>query len=202
MSSIKESALRLVLKARDTLSRSVKQSAYSLEALRKEAQSLKKKLSALEKQDRLLSSFQKQLVTVRDAGKAYREAQAKVKRLAREYQQADKPTKALLNSLNASKKSVMAASNAYQQQRKKLAGMRIGMDQAGLSNRNLTVQQQRLQTELKQTSAAFKKVDGKAKKANRTLRSNALKNTAKNADKASSSVNRLEALKNAGLKSL
>ena len=191
MPSIKEFALRLVLKARDTLSRPVQKSAASLETLRNQAQSLKQKLSALEKQDRLLSAFRKQVTTVRESGKAYRDAQSKVERLAREYEQADKPAKSLLNSLNASKKAVMAASSAYQQQRKKLGGMRIGLDEAGLSNRNLATQQKRLQKNLKETSAAFQKVDNKAKTTAKTLKRNSLKKVARDADQASGSLRRL-----------
>ena len=191
MSNFRESALQLVLKARDTLSRPVQQSASSLQSLRNEARELKQKLSALEKQDRLLSSFQKQTSVVRDAGKAYREAEAKVGRLAREYQQADKPTKTLQRTLESARKSVIASSQSYQNQRKKLSELRSTLDQAGLSNRNLSAQQRRLQKELRETSTAFKQVDGKAKQASKTLRRNSLNRVARDADRASGSIGRL-----------
>ncbi|KEQ17651.1 coiled-coil domain-containing protein [Endozoicomonas numazuensis] len=104
MSTIKESALRLILKAKATLSKTVLQSASSLESLRKEAKILKQKLPDLQRQDRLLSSFQKQTAVVRDAGKAYREAEARVEKLAREFQQTEKPSRSLQRSLESAQK--------------------------------------------------------------------------------------------------
>ena len=76
MASIKESAIRLVLKAKDSLSGTVKKSAESLQVLKAEANSLKQKLATLEQQQGLLASFEKQKVAVRDAGKAFREAES------------------------------------------------------------------------------------------------------------------------------
>ncbi len=67
--------------------------------------------------DRLLSSFQKQTAAVRDAGRAFREAEEKVERLAREYQQADNPTKTLQRRLESARKTVIAANQSYHSQR-------------------------------------------------------------------------------------
>lgn len=189
--SIRESALRLVLKAKDTLSKTVLQSASSLESLRKEVQALKQKLPDLQKQDRLLSSFQKQTAAVRDAGKAYREAEARVEKLAREFQQTEKPSRALQRSLESARKSVVSASRAYQAQRQKLAGLRSSLEQAGLSNRNLSVQQQRLQKELKETASALQKVDARAKTSARLFKRSGFRQLARDADRASGSMGRL-----------
>ncbi|WOG28757.1 tape measure protein [Endozoicomonas sp. 8E] len=191
MSSIKESALRLVLKAKDSLSKTVYQSATSLESLRKEAQTLKQKLSDLQKQDRLLSSFQKQTAAVRDAGKSYREAEVRVEKLAREFQQTEKPSRSLQRSLESARKSVVSTSRAYQAQRQKLAGLRSSLEQAGLSNKNLSAQQQRLQKELKETASALQKVDAKAKTSSRTFKRSGFRQLARDADRASGSMGRL-----------
>ncbi|WP_422135482.1 tape measure protein [Endozoicomonas sp. ALD040] len=191
MSSIKESALRLVLKTKDTLSKTVLQSATSLESLRKEAQTLKQKLSDLQKQDRLLSSFQKQTAAVLDTGKAYREAEARVEKLAREFQQTEKPSRSLQRSLESARKSMVSASRAYQAQRQKLAGLRSSLEQAGLSNRNLSVQQQRLQKELKETASALQKVDAKAKSSAHSFKRSGFRQLARDADRASGSMGRL-----------
>ncbi|MGI9278335.1 MAG: tape measure protein, partial [Endozoicomonas sp.] len=191
MTSIKESALRLVLKAKDGLSKTVLQSASSLESLRKEAQTLKQKLTDLQKQDRLLSSFQKQTVVVRDAGKAYREAEARVERLARKFQQTEKPSRSLQRSLESARKSVVSASRVYQAQRQKLAELRSSLEQAGLSNRNLSAQQQLLQKELKETASALQKVDTRAKGSTRTFKRLGFRKLARDADRASGSMGRL-----------
>ncbi|WP_422452403.1 tape measure protein [Endozoicomonas sp. ALC066] len=191
MSTIKESALRLVLKAKDSLSKTVLQSATSLESLRKEAQTLKQKLFDLQKQDRLLSSFQKQTAAVRDTGKSYREAEARVEKLAREFQQTEKPSRSLQRSLESARKSVVSASRAYQAQRQKLSGLRSSLEQAGLSNRNLSVQQQRLQKELKETASALQKLDAKAKTSSRTFKRSGIRQLARDADRASGSMGRL-----------
>ncbi|WOG29892.1 tape measure protein [Endozoicomonas sp. 8E] len=191
MSSIKESALRLVLKAKDTLSKTVLQSATSLESLRKETQTLKQKLSDLQKQDRLLSSFQKQTAAVRDAGKSYWEAEVRVEKLAKEFQQTEKPSRSLQRSLESARKSVVSASRAYQNQRQKLAGLRSSLEQAGLSNRNLSAQQQRLQKELKETASALQKVDAKAKTSSRTFKRSGLRQLSRDGDRASGSMGRL-----------
>ncbi len=203
MPFIKESAIRLVLKARDTLSRTVQQSTASLEALRHQSQSLKQQLSKLEQQQGLLSAFEKQKKAVSESSKAFKEAESKVEALAKEYNATDKPTKALEKSLKTARQSVVKANKAYQDQRSKLAQLRSGLKEAGLSSTQVAQQQKKLSSEIKKTAAAYEKADAKAKKANRTLKSNALKNAAKNADKAASSIsrlsNRLGALVVAGL---
>ena len=191
MASIKESAIRLVLKAKDSLSGTVKKSAESLQVLKAEANSLKQKLATLEQQQGLLASFEKQKVAVRDAGKAFREAETHVERLAKEYRQADKPTKAMQKSLNSARQSVIKANKAYQTQRKNLADLRSTLHASGLSTRQVAKQQKKLSDDIKKTAASYEKVNAKAKQANKTLRSKALKNAAKDANKASSSINRL-----------
>ncbi|WP_419535733.1 tape measure protein [Endozoicomonas sp.] len=191
MPSIKESALRLVLKARDTLSRPVKQSAASLESLRGEAQSLKSQLTELEKQQRLLSSFQKQTSAVREAGRAFREAETKVERLAWEYQQAEKPTKTLQRRLESARKAVVSANQSYHTQRQKLAELRKSLGQTGLSNRQLAQQQERVAQELRETSAAFQKASNRAKEASKSFRRSGLKSIRKDAEQASSGIGRL-----------
>ena len=191
MPSIKETALRLVLKARDTLSRPVKQSAASLESLRGEAKSLKGQLTELEKQQRLLSSFQKQTSTVREAGRAFREAEARVERLAREYQQAEKPTKTLQRTLESARKTVVSANQSYHQQRQKLAKLRNSLSQTGLSNRQLAQQQERLTQEVRETSAAFQKANTRVKEASKSFKHSGLKNISRDAERASGSLGRL-----------
>ena len=169
----------------------MKGAAKSLEVLKAEAQSLKQKLSTLEQQQGLLASFEKQKTAVRNTGKAFREAEANVERLAKEYESTNKPTKALEKSLKSARQSVIKANKAYQTQRSKLTELRTGLKQAGLSSTQVAQQQKKLGSEIKKTAAAYEKVNAKAKKANQTLRSNSLKNTAKNADKASGSISRL-----------
>ena len=85
MASIKQSAIQLVLKAKDALSGKVKKSADSLQAFSAEADALKDDLAKLENQQALLNSFQSQTKEVRETGKAFREAEDKVKELAQEY---------------------------------------------------------------------------------------------------------------------
>ncbi|WP_419835259.1 tape measure protein [Endozoicomonas atrinae] len=191
MPSIKETALRLVLKARDTLSRPVKQSAASLDSLRGEAQSLKSQLTELEKQQRLLSSFQKQTSAVREAGRAFREAETKVERLAWEYQQVEKPTKILQRRLESARKAVVSANQSYHQQRQKLAELRKSLRQTGLSNRQLVQQQERVAQEIRETSAAFQKANTWVKEASKSFRRSGLKNITKDAQQASSGISRL-----------
>ncbi len=191
MPSIKETALRLVLKARDTLSRPVKQSAASLDSLRSTAQSLKSQLTELEQQQRLLSSFKKQTSAVREAGRAFREAEAKVERLAREYQQAEKPTKTLQRRLDSARKAVVSANQSYHQQRQKLAELRKSLGQTGLSNRQLVQQQERVARELRETSAAFQKANARVKEASKSFRRSGLKNISRDAERASGSLGRL-----------
>ena len=191
MPSIKQSAIRLVLRAKDALSSPVRQSASSLERLREEARQLKSKLSDLEKQDRLLSSFKSQTQSVREAGKAYREAEQKVEQLARQYRDADKPSRQLQRSLEAARKSVIAANQSYQKQRDKLSQLRNGLKEAGLANTHLAAQQNKLQQELKQTAIAFERVDNKAKKTAQGLKRQSFNTLSKDADRASGSLRRL-----------
>ncbi len=123
----------------------------------------------------MLSSFQKQTSTVREAGRTFRDAQGQVERLAREYQQAEKPTKTLQRRLESARKAVVFANQSYQQQREKLADLRTGLSQTGLSNRQIARQQQRLAQEIRETSAAFQQATNRAKEASKSFRRAGLK---------------------------
>ena len=191
MASIKKSALRLVLKARDTLSGPVQQSAKSLEKLRHKTRELKQQLSTLEQQDKLLSAFQQQKKAVQASGQAYKQAEQKVEQLAQEYKKAAKPTKAMQRSLDNARKSVIAANQAYQKQKGKLTELRGSLEKAGLSNRKIAEQQNKIQRELKQTSAAYQKLTAKSQQAQRTLRRNPFKKMASDASLASKGINGL-----------
>ncbi|MGB1270902.1 MAG: tape measure protein [Endozoicomonas sp.] len=71
------------------------------------------------------------------------------------------------------------------------AVLRGSLSEAGLSNRKLAQQQQRVSNELKETSAAYQKANTKAKAASKTFRNSGLKQAARDADKASGSLSRL-----------
>ncbi len=128
---------------------------------------------------------------MRDAGKAYREAEEKIERLAREYSNADKPSRQMQRSLEAARKSVIAANQSYQKQREKLGQLRNGLKDAGLSNRNLTAQQNKLQKELKQTSTAFETLNSRVKSTARNIKNQSFSKLSKDADRASGSLQRL-----------
>ncbi len=128
---------------------------------------------------------------MRDTGKAYREAEEKVERLAREYRNADKPSRQMQRSLEAARKSVIAANQSYQKQREKLSQLRSGLKDAGLSNRNLTAQQNKLQKELKQTSTAFETLNSRVKSTARNIKNQSFSKLSKDADRASGSLQRL-----------
>ncbi len=78
---------------------------------------------------------------MQQVGRAYRVARDKVEQLAREQASAVNPSK----QLSAARKTVSGLSVQYQKQQQKLAGLREALTKNGLSNRNLTQQQERLQ---------------------------------------------------------
>ena len=121
MASMKQSAIQLVLKAKDALSGKVKQSAESLQAFSAEAESLKDDLAKLENQQALLDSFQSQAREVRETGKAYREAEDKVKELAREYRDSVKPTQQLEQAYEKASNTLAESNNEYKKQQRHLA---------------------------------------------------------------------------------
>ena len=188
MASLKQSAIQLVLKAKDALSGTVKKSAASLDHLKGEAAELKDQLDTLNNQKALLSSFQQQTKATFEAGKAFRAAQANVELLAREFDQTEKPTRAMTAALNKARKEVRKSSTAYGRQRETLARMREQLAKAGLSSSKLAQQQQKLSEEIEQTGNAFDKASRKAKAANRALKQDALKKVARDANQASASV--------------
>ncbi|WP_067582832.1 tape measure protein [Endozoicomonas ascidiicola] len=191
MASIKQSAIQLVLKAKDALSGKVRQSAQSLDYLKGEAAELKEQLGKLKDQKTLLSSFEQQTRATHEAGKAFRAAQAKVERLARELDQAEKPTKAMQSALNRARQEVKKSNTAYGRQRETLAKLRGQLTKAGLSSSKLAQQQQKLSDEIDETGYAFEKANKKAKAADRTLKKNTLKKVARDAEQASSGIGRL-----------
>ncbi|WP_257296251.1 tape measure protein [Endozoicomonas sp. YOMI1] len=191
MANIKQSAIRLILKAKDLLSRDVKKSSASLDAFRQEANKLKGQLEELENENKLLSSFKKQTKTTHDAGRAFREAEDKIARLGREMGKTGKPTKAMQTAMAKARKDVKKANTEYNRQREALAKLRGSMSFAGLSTKNLKQQQARLEQQLNDTRTAFKRADESAKKAAISLRNSNLKKTARDAKAASISIGQL-----------
>ena len=191
MANIKQSAIRLILKAKDLLSRDVKKSSASLDAFRQEANKLKDQLEELENQNKLLSSFKQQAKATHDAGRSFREAEDKVARLGREMGKADKPTKAMQTAMAKARKDVKKANTEYNRQRETLAKLRGSMSSAGLSTKNLKQQQARLEQQLNDTRTAFKRADESASQTARSLRNSNLKKTARDAESASTSVGKL-----------
>ncbi|MCL6270724.1 tape measure protein [Sansalvadorimonas sp. 2012CJ34-2] len=189
--ALRDSAIRLTLKARDLLSRIVSKSSESLEQLESQAKGLKTRLKTLEQQSRLLSSFKAQASSVQSVSRAYREARLKVERLAREQAQAISPSKKLNNQLVSARKTVTGLSSQYQKQKQKLAELRDELARNGLSNRNLARQQNRLQAEFKQTAESLDKVQKEARQSRTALKKTGFKQAARDADKADFSVRRL-----------
>ena len=188
MASLKKSAIQLVLKAKDALSGTVKKSAESLDGLKGEAASLKDELSKLKNQKALLSSFEKQTKVTHEAGKAFRAAEARVAKLAKEVGRAEKPTKAMQNALTRARQEVKKSNKEYGRQRESLAKLRGGLKGAGLSSSRLAQQQKKLSEEIKDTGHAFEKANKKIKATDRTLKKNNLKKVARDANQASASI--------------
>ena len=191
--ALRNSAIQLTLKARDLLSRIVKKSSDSLESLEAQTQSLKSRLKTLEQQSRLISAFKAQATTVQSVNRAYREAKQKVELLAREHAQAVNPSKQLERQLAAARKTVTGLSSQYQSQKQKLSELRGELQKNGLSNRSLNQQQNKLQSELKQTAKALDKVQKEARQSRNTLRKSGFREVARDADKAENSIGRLGA---------
>ncbi|WP_419533709.1 tape measure protein [Endozoicomonas sp.] len=191
MASLKQSAIQLVLKAKDALSGKVKQSAESLDYLKGEAADLKEQLGKLKDQKALLTSFEKQTRATYEAGKAFRAAQAKVSALAREVDRTEKPTKAMELALTKARQEVRKSNTAYGRQREALANVRNQLNKAGLSSTKLAQQQQKLSHEIEDTGYAFEKANKKAKAADRTFKKETLKKVARDAEQASSGIGRL-----------
>ena len=189
--ALRDSAIRLTLKARDLLSRVVRKSSESLEQLESQAKGLKTRLKTLEQQSRLLASFKAQVSTVQSVNRAYREAKLKVEQLALEQSRSISPSKKLNNQLAAARKTVSGLSQQYQKQKQKLAGLREELNRNGLSNRNLTQQQNKLQAELRQTADSLDKVQKEAKQSRSALKKTGFKQAARDADRAEFSVKRL-----------
>ncbi len=191
MASLKQSAIQLVLKAKDALSGKVKQSAESLDYLKGEAADLKEQLGKLKDQKALLTSFEKQTRATYEAGKAFRAAQAKVSALAREVDRAEKPTKAMTSALTKARQEVRKSNTAYGRQREALANLRNQLNKAGLSSTKLAQQQQKLSHDIEGTGYAFERANKKAKAADRTFKKETLKKVASDAEQASSGIGRL-----------
>ncbi len=189
--AIKESAIHLVLKAKDLLSKDVKKSSASLDAFKEETKKLKDQLKGLENQQNLLVSFKKQAKATQDAGRAFRGAEEKVAKLAKEIGKTGKPTKAMQAALAKARREVKKANTEYGRQREALAKLRGSMTSAGLSTKNLKDQQAKLERQIKETRKAFSRADESAKRTARTLRNSNLKKTARDADAASTSIGRL-----------
>lgn len=189
--SIKESALRLILRAKDALSAPLKKSSASVEELRGAAQALKKQLSTLESQQKSLSGFKKQTEAVRTANVAYRESKKKVEQLASAYKKTDAPSKAMQRQLANARTAVESANQEYQKQRDKLARLRSGLHEAGLSNKDFAAQQNRVEKEIRETSAAFAAAEKKSKSAARQFRRSGLKDVGRDANIATGNVSNL-----------
>lgn len=78
------------------------------------------------------------------ASRAWKTAQADVKRLADEIKKSDKPSKELQKNFRQAQKEASVAKSAYQQNKAALREMGASMQQAGIDTKNLTGEQTKL----------------------------------------------------------
>ncbi|WP_196220779.1 hypothetical protein, partial [Sansalvadorimonas verongulae] len=76
----------------------------------------------------------------------------------------------LERQLAAARKTVSGLSVQFQNQKQKLSGLRGELQKNGLSNRELNQQQNKLQAELKQTTASLDQIQRKAKQSRSALK--------------------------------
>ncbi|MEO0034746.1 MAG: hypothetical protein RLZZ501_769 [Pseudomonadota bacterium] len=130
----------------------------------------KRKAEALKETARLDTSAQ-QIVNYRalgravlEAGRAHREAQERVRGLAREIAAGEAPTRAQERALEAARRAVVAAAAAEAEQKRRLAGLRTELNGAGIDTRRLGDAERKLAAD---TAAAQARLDQAARSANR-----------------------------------
>lgn len=115
-----------------------------------------KETAKVERTQRQLQNYRTLGRGVLEAGRAHREAQDKVKALAREIAAAEAPTKAQEKALAAARREVVRAAAAEEAKKKRLATLRGELNAAGIDTRRLAEAERKLGADM---AAAKARID-------------------------------------------
>lgn len=125
------------------------------DAERQKAEALKE-TARLDKTERQMQAYRQLGRQVLDAGRAHRDAQDKVKALAREIAASEEPTKAQEKALAAARREVVRAAAAEEAKKQRLGALRGELKAAGVDTANLGNAERKLAADM---AAAKAKVD-------------------------------------------
>ncbi len=125
------------------------------DAERQKAEALKE-TARLDRSERQVNAYRQLGRQVLDAGRTHREAQDKVKALAREIAASEAPTKAQEKALAAARREVVRAAAAEEAKKRRLAALRGELNAAGVDTRKLADAERKLAADM---ATAKAKVD-------------------------------------------
>lgn len=110
---------------------------------RQKAEALRE-TARLDKTGRQIGAYRQLGTQVLEAGRAHRDAQDKVRMLAREIAAAEAPTKAQTKALEAARREVVRAAAAEEAKKQRLVALRAELNAVGIDTRRLADAQRRL----------------------------------------------------------
>lgn len=122
------------------------------DAERQKAEALKE-TARLDKTERQIQGYRQLGRQVLDSGRAHREAQDKVKALAREIAASEEPTKAMEKALAAARREVVRAAAAEEAKKQRLAALRGELNAAGIDTRKLADAERKLTADMADAKA-------------------------------------------------
>lgn len=123
-----------------------------VDAERQKAEALKE-TARLDKTERQVSGYRQLGRQVLEAGRAHREAQDKVKALAREIAASEEPTKAQEKALAAARREVVRAAAAEEAKKQRLVALRGELNAAGVDTRKLADAERKLAADMANAKA-------------------------------------------------
>jgi len=122
------------------------------DAERQKAEALKE-TARLDKTEKQIQSYRQLGLQVLEAGRAHRDAQDKVRALAREIAASEEPTKAQEKALAAARREVVRAAAAEEAKKQRLAALRGELNAANIDTRKLADAERKLAADMADAKA-------------------------------------------------
>lgn len=152
-----EITLKAMLELVDKASAPLKEIYGSSNQTSKALQSQREELKKLSRAQSDITSFRQLSTALKQTRADLEGAKSSAARLAQEYAKVDKPTRAMTKEFELAKQKVNQLKQAEKEQQIQLSLLRTGLNQAGISTKNLSKDEQSLKLKIDSTTIALQK---------------------------------------------
>ncbi len=136
--------LEVILNGIDKITKPIKQAMTSVGGLDEEVKDAELALKKLNKQQKKMDAFKNLKTQSKNTSIALKAAKDQTKELALALKSTDSPTKTMINNFERAKNKVNRLKKAQQAEKQELQGVRLALNEAGLSTRRFTRSQNQI----------------------------------------------------------